>query len=255
MKNKGTLLLRWLVLLAILANIAYNGLYNTLDPSLATMKEVSERYQSLFTPASYAFSIWGIIYLSFIGYAIAQLLPDRRNKEVYSDLALPMIGLNIASSAWINLFGREQLGASVAVISAMLILAVYLFVVAGRAVMLGEARSWLLVPFSLFLGWIAVAVIANVSVWLEAKQWGRDILPEEGWTMLMIGVAALLSLLIAWRWKNFIVPLVVAWASYAISVARRPEYPSLGIVALAAAIVCVITALILLFRKRGLRTV
>src|SRR5215217_2610940 len=82
---------RVLALVAILANVAFNYVYSMLPLGLPDMKTASDRYPNLFTPAPYAFSIWGLIYLSWIVYAIVGLLPSRRENPLFDRTAGALI--------------------------------------------------------------------------------------------------------------------------------------------------------------------
>lgn len=232
---------RWMVLLAILLNIAYNAVYTTLG-NLPSIKLVTEQYSSLFTPAGYAFSIWGIIYLSFIVYGIFQLI---KNDEVYDRLAIPMIIANLLSILWIWLYTTLHLAASVIVILGMLACSIILFLIAVKK---AGSRSWLSVPFQLFAGWLSVASIANISIWLESINWNMAGLSEPIWTMIMIVVATLLGVFVAIIKRGWLFTLVIAWAALAIYMALKMDDPEPGNVALAASIISVLAAAYAFFR-------
>jgi translocator protein len=146
------LYMRWLALLAILANIAFNALYTAVAPGGATIAQITYQYSSLFTPAGYAFSIWGIIYLSFIVYGIAQLVPKVKHNVTYNKLALPMVLTNVLSIVWIMAFTANNIAGSVMLMGGMLVLGGYMFLQAQKCYKAGWAPGLLLVPFSLFLG-------------------------------------------------------------------------------------------------------
>jgi hypothetical protein len=78
--------LRWLTLLVVLFNVVVSSITDYLGIGGESIATVTRQYDSLFVPAGYAFSIWGIIYLSFIIYAVVQLLPAQKYKPVYDHL-------------------------------------------------------------------------------------------------------------------------------------------------------------------------
>lgn len=53
------------VTMIIMGYLSNTGIFND-----KTMASVSAEYQNLFTPAGYAFSIWGLIYLGMLGFVI-----------------------------------------------------------------------------------------------------------------------------------------------------------------------------------------
>jgi len=55
---------------ALVITVIINYLSNTGIFNGETMATVSAKYQNLFTPAGYAFSIWGLIYLGLFGFVI-----------------------------------------------------------------------------------------------------------------------------------------------------------------------------------------
>jgi tryptophan-rich sensory protein len=204
------------------------------------MGDVSGKHPTLITPASYAFSIWGIIYLSLVAYAIVQLLPSERNKQVYKRLVWPLIATSLLSITWLISFSYEQMLLSVVIISGMLVTAIVLFGLAKEAVFRQQASAWITIPFGLYVGWLSVATITNIAVWLKDTGWQGGSLGEPFWTVCMIVVALLLALLISLRFKDSTFPLVIAWATFAIFSARQGENQ---LVANAALITACITGL------------
>ena len=57
-------------LLSIIVLIAWNGYANTGNFNGKTVGDLSAEYNNLFTPASYAFSIWGLIFLMLMVFGI-----------------------------------------------------------------------------------------------------------------------------------------------------------------------------------------
>src|SRR5690606_16448353 len=111
MDKKGFSPLRFLVLAVITGNIYFNYAYNNVF-GLRSNTEVSEMYPSLFTPSGYAFSIWGIIYISFLVYGVIQLLPSNRNIHLYDRLSVPLILVNFFASLWLYLFATDRIDIS-----------------------------------------------------------------------------------------------------------------------------------------------
>jgi hypothetical protein len=228
---------RWLALISVILNIGINYYTNVNPINNQTIGDVSAQYPILFTPAGYAFSIWGLIYLSLSVYAVAQLLPSQRNVPVYDRLAGPLIVISILSIAWVIVFSYERLGLSVVIIAGMLLTAIVLFGRVKQWIFRENGSAWLTVPFSLYLGWLSVAIIANAASWLTGIGWRGGAWGETPWAVLMILVAANLGILTSLRFRDWIYPLVIVWSCVAIWVARQQENSTVALTALIAAII------------------
>lgn len=237
---KYTRFWRWAGLFATLVNIAFNYLYNRLPSTGTGIDEVTDSYNSLFTPAGYAFSIWGLIYLSFITYAICQLLPWQKSDRLYDKLSIPFVLVNMLSMLWIRMFSQNHIGTSVGIITAILLLGGVMFGYAKEGYLYEGNKFWITIPFSLFLGWISVASIANVSLLLISLRWRGGSLGEATWTSVMISAAFLLAVVISISFKDFLYPLVVAWACIAIWVSSKDVSNTVALVALVIGIVLAI---------------
>jgi hypothetical protein len=226
---------RWLALFAVVANIGFNYVSQRLPIGAGTIEDISSNYASLFMPAGYAFSIWGLIYLATLVYAIHQLLPSQRSSYAHDLLAKPLVVLNLLAAAWIVVFRFELIALSVAVIAGTLAVSLLIFLRASSAVVRHELGKWVLLPASLWFGWLSVAFIANASLWTVAMGWTDAI--QLQWTLSMIGVATLLGLGVGYRYRNWIYPLVIAWAAVGIWAVRRPDAQLVATAALASAVV------------------
>lgn len=249
-QQASSIVLRWITLAAIFGNVAFNFLSQRGAGTGENIQQVTYRYDSLFTPAGYAFAIWGVIYLSFIVYGIYQLLPSQRSENVYDRVALPLILVNVLSSVWIVIFRNEMIGLSVFIILSTLIIGLVMYTRMRAAVLKDGYTTWLSVPFSLFAGWISVASIANISIWLTSLGWNGGGWGEIVWAKIMVIAACVIGVFVAYRFRDLIYPLVVAWACVAIFVARNPEYHNIAMSAMASAITLVIAIILLLGARR-----
>ena len=174
------------------------GLFNG-----ATQAEISAKYSNMFTPAGYAFSIWGLIYLLLFGFVIYQ-------------------SRSLANSLWCYLFVSDYILASVVVIFFLLFC---LFkIVYKNSMELWDAPIAVILfiwwPFVFYSGWLTVACIANVSVYLTKIEWNAFGLSHQFWTIVMIVIATGINLAITWTRNMREFALVGAWALVAISVAN-----------------------------------
>lgn len=227
---------------AIVATTAWSYASERVLIGRGTMAEITARYPSLFTPAGYAFAIWGLIFAAFIAYAVATLLPGERRRAVHERIA-PLLTLAFGlASAWILVFKLEQIAVSQAVIVLLLVVAAELYARVSRAVRAGELSLPWRVPFAMLVAWVGVATIANLHLTLRA---GGSLLPlTPGWVIIMLALAVAVALAVAQRQRDPVVPLVVSWAAVAIAAARRDASPVVAWAALLGAAVSTVGAIV-----------
>lgn len=227
---------RWLALAATLVNLGFNAISGRLAIGEGSIQQIVQRHSALFTPADYAFAIWGLIYLATLVQVIHQLLPSQRNVDAHDLLAKLLTAANVLAMAWIIVFRNDLITLSVLVIALTLAVSCALFIHANEAVARHELGKWALVPAGLWFGWLSVATIANVSLWLVAMGWSDS---GPGWTFAAIGLATALGLAIGARYRNWIYPAVIAWAQIAVWVERREDARAVALVALLSGILMI----------------
>jgi translocator protein len=198
-------------LVAFVAMIVLNVLANALPINGLDTKEVSELYPSLFTPAGITFSIWSVIYISLLCFLVASWM---RKSDAFINELLPWFTVScILNAAWILAWHYLQPAMSVAIMLALLIILTRIFVQLHQATLTRLTdRIFLQLPFTLYLAWICVATIANISALLVAIEWDRAFLNDEDWTVLMMVVAALLAVKVTLDYRAPFFALVVMWA-------------------------------------------
>jgi translocator protein len=242
MENKS-LIIRWITLIVILLNIAFNWLYTSISTG-PNIQEVSRSFEDLFTPAGYVFSIWGLIYISFVVYGVVQLLPANRKIAVYDRLSIPLMVANILGSSWIVAFTNELIVISLIILVVTLGISILMFVRSSGPVSQMSSSRWLWVPFSLFFGWISVATIADAAVTLKYLGWNGGSFGPEKWAMIMIGIAGVLAILVDTKFNNYLYPLVIVWASIGIWSERQLDHPNIGIMALISSILVLLFVMV-----------
>ena len=213
------------------------------------MAAVSAKYPTLFTPAGYAFSIWGLIFLSLAVYAVWQLLPGQRAVSLPDALAKPLTLANVATGSWVVLFAYELILPSVGVMLLILGCLIATYGRARRRIFADAAPALAGVPFSLYLGWISVASVINITIGLKQLGWQ----PVEGasvtLTLGLIFVVVVLGLIMSRVFRDMVFPLVVAWALVAVWIVRLRVVPELGWAALSGATVVAIAGI--MFSRLG----
>ncbi|MCB2409528.1 tryptophan-rich sensory protein [Hymenobacter lucidus] len=231
---------RWLAAISIFGNIGLNYWANRHPFNGQTMGAVSAKYPTLLTPAGYAFSIWGLIFLALVVYAVWQLLPAQRATYLPGHIAQPLTVASLATAGWVVLFAYELIEVSVVT---MLVILVALIITYGRArrqVRAHKVPRWVIIPFALYLGWISVATVLNVTIGLREVGWNQPINISVLLALLLLALIVALALTISNVFRDVVVAMVVVWALVAIWVAQRSEYAELGWAALLGAAVVVV---------------
>jgi hypothetical protein len=231
---------RWITALAIFGNIYLNYYSNTHPFHGQTMGQVSAKYPTLLTPAGYAFSIWGLIFLALAVYAVWQLLPAQRQMSLPDAVAKPLTLASVATGGWVVLFAYELILPSVGVMLLILGCLAAAYGRARRRIFVDAAPRWVGVPFSLYLGWISVASVINLTIGIRELGWKTAEGVSVVLTLGLLAVIVLLALIMSRAFRDMVFPLVVAWALVAIWVVRLREVPELGWAALAGAAVAAI---------------
>lgn len=241
----------FLVIVATLGVIAFNWLANALPLAGRETGEVSDKYLNLFTPAGYAFAIWGLIYAGLLAFSVYQALPSQADNPRFKRIRTPYIVSCAANCLWLYCWHNEAIAASVGV---MLVLLLSLILIHG-GLEIGRtkaplAETWLArVPLSIYLGWITVATIINVTVGLMYLGFDGAGVPASAWALVLLAAALGIAATVFLNFRNAAYVLTVAWGLAAIAVKQQTVNAP---VALAAAAAAVIAALIpLLLARRG----
>ncbi|MUP45264.1 tryptophan-rich sensory protein [Gramella sp. BOM4] len=225
------------VILAIILNFfAQTGRING-----TTVGELSDKYSNLFTPAGYAFSIWGLIYLSLLAFSVFMVY-QAYNHGKYTDFIKNTSGwfiiANLGTCLWLVAWLYEYIAISVIIM--FLILAKLLKIVINNNMERWDAPIQVIAfywwPICLYSGWIAVASIANMASYLAKVGWDGAIFTEVEWTVIMIGVAVIINLLMIWLRNMREFAAVGIWALIAIYVRHNGSEDLIANTAIAGAI-------------------
>ena len=211
----NSVLLKWSNIIAFVATVIINGLAGstTLIGGVNTA-EISDANPTLITPAGYVFSIWGIIYILLAIFVIYQALPSQKEKEYTKKIGWLFVLSSTANIVWIFLWQYQILSASVILIFLLLatLIAIYLRLNIGKSTASLREKLAVHAPFSVYLGWITIASIANVAVFLVSEKWDGFGISPETWATLIIIVALAITLLVLATRRDIAYGLVIAWA-------------------------------------------
>lgn len=243
---------RILGLIAIMVAIGVNALANIVPFNGMNTGQVADQYPIYFFPAGYVFSIWTVIYIGTFIYAVYQLLPQQRSNKRFDSVSVWFTISSVCNGLWIIAWHYGYLGISVLLMIGLLfsLIKVYLTLGIGRFTV--SRTEWLCsrLPFQIYLGWISVATIANISVALYVWQWTPLGLPGTTWAAIMIVAASLLAVVMQFRFRDSAFVLVVIWALLGI-VVRYPNESTIILTAGAAASLLLGTLITLLSLEWG----
>ena len=196
-----------------------NGLAGAGGLSGESIGVIANRYSSDFLPADYVFGIWGMIYLGLFLFTVFQAFPGQRTNPLLRRLGWlwPVNGL--LNVAWVVTFSFSRFGAAMLVMLILLSSLVAIHVRVGIEDHLGwKERTFIAVPFALYLAWISVAVVANSFQYVTYLDLGVRLGGGPAWSSAMMLITTAVAAFMAWRRRVWIYPIVVAWALAGIAV-------------------------------------
>jgi len=234
-------MIKYLNLVLFAGMIVMNYLANALPLNNKNTGELSDSFPNLFVPAGITFSIWGIIYLLLLIYCVVQFTGS--NQIAISKISL-FFGIScILNAVWIVFWHYGKLPLSLIVMLGILVSLIYINILI-KDIPIGLIKA----AFGIYLGWICIATIANVTALLVNYGWSGFGLSEVNWTIIMIAAGALLASLAILLMKNPFIGLSVVWAFTGIIIKRQADHRSIIIAASAAILVVAAVTLYRLFR-------
>jgi hypothetical protein len=235
---------RIVMILSLILVLVVNFLANFLPINGVTTGEVSDQFPILFVPAGYVFSIWGLIYVALIAFVIYSMTPKGLANQQIDSIAWWFVASNLFNTAWIFLWHYQQFTLTLIPIFGLLISLIAIYVKLRIGIQKRSLSESLLVslPFGIYLGWATVAVVANVAQALYNLGWNGAPLTAPIWTVIMLGVASLLGVLMIFLRHEIAYPLVLVWAFIGIWV-KHSDTPLVSTTALVLAAALFILAL------------
>jgi len=230
MKKRGPqTILSILNLIFFLGTVIVNGLATTLPINNKTTGELSDQYPNLFVPAGLTFSIWGLIYILlgiFVIYHLVLVIrKDEEGLAPFRKIGFLFIISSILNIGWIFAWQYEIVPLSLVFMLLLLgcLLTIYLRLGIGKKSPTRKEQYLVHLPFSIYLGWISVATIANVTALLVNYGWNRFGLGEQFWAVTVIVVAIGIALSTLIRRQDIFYCLVVDWALLGIWLKRQAD--------------------------------
>lgn len=196
--------------------ITMNTLAIVLPIGGKTTGELSDMYPNLFVPAGFTFSIWSVIYILLIGMIVYQWVYDE-DKSKLKQIG-PYLFLNtLFNGLWILAWHYLYIGLSLVIMLGLLGTLMMLYKKMNINYPAKQKIQWFVdVPISVYLGWISVATIANVTTLCVHLGWSGGPISQDVWASIMIIVAVALGLLMLKTKRDIFYGAVIAWAVYGI---------------------------------------
>ena len=178
--------------------VTVNALANILPLNGLTTGEVSDSYPNLFAPAGITFSIWGVIYLGLAGFILYQLGAFKGksgiNQEVIMKIGHYSRISSLANTAWIFSWHFKLIQLSLVLMVVILVCLIKINTRLHAMDLRIKEKIFVRIPFSIYFGWITVATIANVTVFLVSIGWDGWGLSERVWTIIALGLGLIISM-------------------------------------------------------------
>ncbi|NCV88479.1 MAG: tryptophan-rich sensory protein, partial [Oxalobacteraceae bacterium] len=186
--------------------------------------ELSDKYSNFFTPSNQTFAIWSLIYLLLTAVLISQFTKKFNHPILNTPLFLFSCILNFS---WILFWQSELIGISLVVMIGLLSC---LGVINYK---LQDQKQWLLnVSFGIYLGWICIATIANVTTFLQSIEMNLNIEIQKIVSIIIIATGTVIITWVMKKTKNPFLSIAAAWAFYGIYSKQIENYPSIAYMAL-----------------------
>lgn len=210
-----------LIVMALVNYLSNAGLLNG-----NSMKTVSDRYFNHFTPAGYAFSIWGVIYLGLAGFVFYTGINARKDavkSAVLSAISWWFVLSCLANSLWVVVWLYDYTGSSVVIMGILLFSLLKIVVNTSMELDAHPLKAYLFIywPFALYSGWITMAFIANISAYLTKTGWQGWGVSNVTWAIIMTGLAGLVNVMMVYMRNLREFAVVGVWALIAIAVSNN----------------------------------
>jgi hypothetical protein len=241
--------------IVVLVTMIINILADALPINGLNTGKISDNFHVFFVPAGYVFAIWGLIYIGLLTYAVYQALPAQKDNPRMEATGWWVVLGGLANSMWIFLWHYELFIGTLAVMLVLLasLIATYQRLGIGETPV-SKVETWLVrIPFSIYLGWITVATIANVTDVLSYLKWNQFGFSDGTWMLVILFAVVVISSLMSFTRRDIAYAAVILWALAGIGV----KFPQQGIITISIWIAFGLVAAILggamLFKKKAIQ--
>lgn len=240
------------VVLATVVMLVNNVLASVIPYNGVTTLEASKSISIYFIPASYAFSIWGLIFLGLLVYSVYQALPPQKDNVILRKMGWWYVAGIGMFSAWMLFYHFQNYLFATVMMICLLISLIVIYEKLGTGInQVSRGMRYLVqVPFSIFLGWITMSTIGNLSMLLQHFGWDGLGIDSKIWAVVMMVVTIVIAELTAFNRQDLAYLAVFVWAFIGIAVNHRGVTPVFEAACVSAAIVIIITVITLIMNPK-----
>jgi hypothetical protein len=237
-------------LIAFVGVVVVNALATTIPLGGLSTGQLSDLYPNLFVPAGLTFSIWGVIYILLAIYVVYGLISSSRQPKPSDSTfmkksAVLFLVTCVANIGWIFSWQYRVLPLSLVCMAVLLLalIAMYVGLNVGVSKAAASEKYMVHLPISVYLGWISIATIANITALLVYYKWERFGLSEQFWAIIMIAIGIVLGMVLLLYRKDIFYSLVIDWALLGILLKRTAASgaEAQGVVIVTIVGICVLT--------------
>ena len=229
MGENGIKGLKWANAITFLLMVGVNALANILPINGKGTGEISDSYFNLFAPAGITFAIWGVIYLWLAAFVIYQAAVSKgktgTEQDIVKRIGWYFIISSLANTLWIFCWHYEIISLSLALMFIILFALIIANANIRKAQLSAKEKAFVLIPFSIYLGWICVATIANVTTFLVSINWDRFGLSDSIWTIIAIAAGTIIGSAAIIKNRDIPYGLVFLWAYAGILIKHTDAQP------------------------------
>jgi len=240
-------------LIALVATFIVNTYAAVLGLNGRQTGQISDLYPVLITPPGYVFQVWTVIYFLLLVYGVYQALPSKRGADFHARIGYWFLLSCAANMVWLFLWHWGYIVPSVVPMFVLLasLIIVYLRLDIGRGKVPMVEGIAVHLPFSVYLGWITVAPIANVAAALNSLGLGGLGLGEVTWTALVIVIAVAITATVLLTRTDIAYSLVIIWALVGVAV-KQSAIQTVYMTSIAGVIIIAIVMVVAIaLRARG----
>ncbi len=224
--------------------VVMNYLANALPLNNKTTGALSAQYPNLFVPAGITFSIWAVIYLMLGIFVVLQF--RTQHKALITSVGWAFALSCLLNALWIIVWHYEKISLSVLVMLGLLAVLVFI-----NLQLRNQSPGLIKAAFGIYLGWICIAAIANITAFLVNFNWSGWGFSDQSWAMVMIIAGFIITALVVYGLRNPFVGLAVIWAFAGIVINRHTDYMAIATTAATAAIAMAAVTVYTFMKKPG----
>ncbi len=242
------------VICATVIMIVINTLGDLIPYNGITSREVGDQLEVYFAPSNYTYSIWALIIAGLIAYSIFQALSSNKEDPFLRKIGWLYVASCLVNSGWMVFWHYKNFFLTMVVILVLMVMLIMIYkkLNIGKEKVKPGMRIFVHLPFSIYLGWITLTLLGNITYFLHAFGWDGFGLDQRIWAVVLIVLSVVTAELIAFNRQDLAFLAVFVWTLAGIAQAQYGVSPVFE-AACAAIIFIVIIAIVTLIVRPRLR--